>query len=308
MVGIENGVGLDVVLWLQSLRTPLLDSIFKPVDFLGSVTFFLLVIPLIYWSIDVAFGRRLILLFLLSAWANLTLKEWWGRPRPFQVSERVQALVEETTFGLPSGDVQNATIVWGMLAARFRRKGLAALAVVYVAVVALARMILGVHFPQDVLGGALLGLAFVGVTLWLEPRLPGWLARRSVLAQIGWVVGVTAAMAVLHPILIGAHNEEALEFATVGLGSFLGTGVGFALETRYVRFVAGGDLWKRLVRYVLGIAVVLGLRVGLGAAFEGLDPAAVLRVVRYAIIGLWLAFGAPWLFVRGGLSEQGTHK
>jgi membrane-associated phospholipid phosphatase len=307
MVGVENGIGLNIVLWLQSLRTPLLDSIFKPVDFLGSVTFFLLIIPLIYWSIDAAFGRRLIVVFLMSAWANLTLKEWWQRPRPFQVSDRVQALVEETTFGLPSGDVQNATVVWGMLAARFKRNWLTALAVVYVAVVALARMILGVHFPQDVLVGALLGLAFVGVTSWLEPRLAGWLGRQSVLAQIGWVVVITAALGVLHPILVEAHNEAALEFATVAIGAFLGIGVGLALETRYVRFEAGGDLWKRVVRYVLGVAVVFGLRVGLGAAFEGLEPAAVLRVVHYAIIGLWLGCGAPWLFVLSGLAERQTH-
>lgn len=306
MAGIENGIGLDIVLWLQSLRTPLLDSIFKPIDFLGSVTFFLIIIPLIYWSIDAAFGRRLIVVFLLSGWTNLTLKEWWQRPRPFQVSGRVEALAQEATFGLPSGDVQNATVVWGMLAAHFKRNWLTALAVVYIAVVALARMILGVHFPQDVLVGALLALAFVGATFWLEPRLSGWLGGQSVWAQIGLVVVITAALAVLHPILLKAHNAEALEFVTVVIGTFLGAGVGFALETRTVRFEAGGDLWKRVARYILGIVVVFGLRVGLGAAFEGLEPAAVLRVVRYALIGLWLGYGAPWVFVRSGLAERQT--
>jgi hypothetical protein len=39
-------------------------------------------------------------------------------------------------------------------------------------------------------------------------------------------------------------------------------------------------------------------------AFHQLEPDAVYRVYRYALVGLWGGLGAPWLFVRLKLAEK----
>ncbi|MGB8644206.1 MAG: hypothetical protein WCF84_03150 [Anaerolineae bacterium] len=44
----------------------------------------------------------------------------------------------------------------------------------------------------------------------------------------------------------------------------------------------------------MGIAIVLGLRFGLKAIFPIMD---VFDMLRYAIIGVWISLGAPWLFM-----------
>jgi hypothetical protein len=46
--------------------------------------------------------------------------------------------------------------------------------------------------------------------------------------------------------------------------------------------------------------MVLALRFGLKAVFEGLEPEAAWRFARYAAMGLWAGVGAPWLMVRLG--------
>ena len=65
MKGIENGIGLEVVLWFQSWRGPLMETYARLFDFMGLTEFYLILLPLIYWCVDPAFGRRVGVLLLL---------------------------------------------------------------------------------------------------------------------------------------------------------------------------------------------------------------------------------------------------
>ncbi|MEE9495325.1 MAG: hypothetical protein V3V39_02270 [Desulfobacterales bacterium] len=60
---------------------------------------------------------------------------------------------------------------------------------------------------------------------------------------------------------------------------------------------------SRIVRFIPGFIVLIGIWMGLRIAFEGMEPAWLFRVIRYALAGLWCALGAPWLFVRLRLAE-----
>jgi hypothetical protein len=266
--------------------------------------FFLAALPLVYWCIHEAWGRRLTVLFILNAWANGAIKEAWGRPRPYQTSPQVQNVVEETSWGIPSGHAQNATVLFGAIALRVRKSWLTWLVVLYVLLMAISRMALGVHFPQDAFGGIVIGLAILAVFVWLEPRVSARLADMSLWAQIGLTLVVAAIMLLIHPFLIPPTSEAGIEPSGTTVGTFIGMGIGFAVEVRTSRFSARGEGWKRLLRYVIGIAGILALRFGLGAAFEGLEPELALRILRYALIGFWAAAGAPWVFVRTGLAER----
>jgi hypothetical protein len=59
----------------------------------------------------------------------------------------------------------------------------------------------------------------------------------------------------------GAALDEAV---TVG-GMLFGLWVGLAAENRYVRFTVAGPFWKRALRYVIGIAGLLAVYLGLRA-------------------------------------------
>lgn len=305
---IELGWGLQLILWFQSWRTPLVESTALLFHYAGSEEFMLVVVPMIYWCIDEGFGRRLTLFFALNIWINGCLKDLWHRPRPFQVSEKVENIVTEATPGIPSGHTQHATVLWGTIALKVRRYWVTVATVIYVILMGVSRMILGVHFPQDVIAGVVVGLIMLALYAWLERPLSAWIAKQNLWIQIGMVVGVTAVMLVVHPLLIQSTSADGLEIATSSAAAFLGGGMGFAFETRYLRFSAGGAWWKRAVRLFLGVALVMGLRYGLKALFEGLEPVMLFRLIRYGLIGFLAAFGASWMFLRLGLAETRARK
>ncbi len=314
MTPIEVGWGLDVILWFQSWRTPFVETLGLIFAFAGSEEFYLALLPLIYWCFDASLGRRLAALTLISFWANAWLKAWWQRPRPYFVSPEVRNVVTESSYGIPSGHAQGTTTLWGTIAWEVRRSWVTILVTLYVVLMALSRMVLGVHYPQDVLGGVLIGLLAVGLYALLEARIGTWLKAQTLWAQIGVVAAVVALMLAIHPGFIPPTSprwlaepvplDELLSGPVTPAAAFLGMGIGFALEVRYTRFSARGVWWKRLLRFALGLIVVLALRFGLGALFEGLEPVLVFRLVRYTLIGLWAGFGAPWVFVKVKLAEQ----
>jgi membrane-associated phospholipid phosphatase len=93
------------------------------------------------------------------------LKELIARPRP----DETNRLVDASGFSFPSGHA--ATSMACALVLAVLVPCLAAPLVVLAAAIGFSRLYVGVHYPLDVLGGALLGLA-VATALLLLARAP----------------------------------------------------------------------------------------------------------------------------------------
>ena len=89
--------GVDVVLWFQQ-ASPQLDTFFAAFTFLGDEEFFLVALPLIYWSINRSVGVRLMVVFLLSGLVNQVAKHLAAQPRPFAYDSRVVVCISRPTF------------------------------------------------------------------------------------------------------------------------------------------------------------------------------------------------------------------
>ena len=163
--------GIEVVLWFQQF-SPALDLPFKLLTFMGQEEFFLLLLPLLYWCLDRRTGARLVVLFLFSSYLNAVIKILGAQPRPLDYApDRVQPLWEQGGYGFPSNHTQSAVVVWGYLAAQFRRTWLWVVAGLLMVLIPLSRVYLGVHFPTDLLGGYVLGAIVLLLYLRLEPRV-----------------------------------------------------------------------------------------------------------------------------------------
>jgi hypothetical protein len=107
-------------------------------------------------------------------------------------------------------------------------------------------------------------------------------------------------------IRLTAADDVLPRQAGVGLGALLGIWVGSRLERRELDFQPPVSRRARVGAVAVGIAGVLGLRFGLRAALDPLPlPEAFAYVARYAVIGLWIGWAAPWVFVRLGLCRSG---
>ena len=286
--------GIDVVLWFQQF-SPALDLPFKSLTFLGNLEFFLILMPLIYWCVDRRMGARLLILFLISAYINSVAKVMADQPRPFQYDSRVKALVHAGDGGLPSGHTQSAVVVWGYLASRAGRRMLWILAGFLMIAIPMSRLYLGVHFPTDLLGGYILGILLLVLYFQFVLKVEAWLIQKGLLWQFG--------LAVVLPILFICVNPKGSIDALNAGSVLLGFAPGIILERRWIRFCSKGRPLRRILRFIPGFIVLIGIWMGLRIAFAGMEPVALFRVVRYALVGLWCTLGAPWLFVRLRLAE-----
>jgi membrane-associated phospholipid phosphatase len=287
--------GIDLIHTIQLVHGPALDALFKAITFMGEEEFFLLLIPLFFWCVDFAGGARLAFVFLLSAYANAGLKDIFAHPRPFELDPTVE-LHEADGFGLPSGHSQSAVVVWGTIATEFRKTWLWVVAILLMVLIGFSRIYLGVHFPTDVLSGWAVGAVVLAIYVAVGPRIEAWLKEASLAWQLAVSVVVPLALLLLHSTKDTASPTAVL----------MGMGVGVALTRKVAPFSADGPLWQRAVRFLVGMVGVGLFYFGLSAVFpgEGEQFYFVLRVVRYALVGLWAGLGAPWLFLQLRLASR----
>jgi len=297
--------GIEVIVWVQSHSTPFWDAFFKVVTFLGNEEFYLLLLPLIYWCVNKRIGISLGYVSLLSAWVNSLVKHLFKIPRPWTFDSRVRALVEATGPSFPSGHSQGAMVNLGYLAYRFRKPVLWVLVGLAILGVGLSRIVLGVHFPQDVLGGWLIGLVVLVIYIWAEAPVGRWIAGQKTAVQVVLAVGVPVLLIFLHPSdMAGIYPAEA---AITPMSAMVGFGLGLIMERKWVGFRVDGAWWRRGLRFLVGLLLVAIFYIGLklilpeGMAY-GLE--AGLRFVRYVLVGWAATFLAPWLFVKLRLAEQ----
>ena len=107
------------------------------------------------WGAGLAMG----LTTLVSAVASEALKTFFGRVRP----DLVAHLDPISSAAYPSGHANNAAVVYIlfiMLIPQARHPGWQLAAAGMILVTGLSRIMLGVHWPTDVIGGWLLGTSF----------------------------------------------------------------------------------------------------------------------------------------------------
>jgi membrane-associated phospholipid phosphatase len=295
--------GTEVIVWAQAHSAPWLDTIFKFFTTLGYTEFYVFVLPVVFWCLDKRLGVALAYLSMLSAWANDVVKYIFSIPRP--ADPRIRVPLPETSPSFPSGHAQNAVSVWSYLAYRVRKPLFTTLALVVILGISLSRIVLGVHFPEDVLGGWLIGLVLLALYIPLAPPIGRWIERQTMAVQLGAAIVVPLALIFVHPA--DTQGLYPAEGAITPMSALTGLGIGLVMERAWVRFRVEGAWWRRAVRFVAGMMVVaifyLGPKLLLpeGMAY-GVE--AAIRLVRYLLLGWVVAFLCPWLFVKLHLAER----
>lgn len=271
---------LDLILWLQSFRSPWLDAFFIAITGTAEENLITFIAVMLYWCVSPLVGLRFLLVLLFSGYLNTGLKDLFHTPRPPPEQVWV-ATPPDGTFAFPSGHTQNAAALWSYLACHYQQRLLIVAAVVLIPLVALSRLYLGAHWLVDVLGGIAIGLGLV----WLALAAYRFWDRRSLSlplwGQLIAGIGIPLILFILYPK------------TSMQMGAALGIITGYVLERRYIAFPVRVDLWKQVVKVAIGLAVLVLLQMLLPRLFPVGD---LFRFTRYALIGLWGTLGAPWVF------------
>jgi membrane-associated phospholipid phosphatase len=137
--------GIHFIAGLQA-GAPWLEAPSRFFSSLGTEEFYLLILPFLYWCVDVRLGLRISVILSVSDTLNTFLKLVFHQPRPYWASDEVRVVRAEVSYGLPSGHAQHAMTVWGSVAAQ--GKGwLRWLMTALIFLIGFSRIVLAVHFP-----------------------------------------------------------------------------------------------------------------------------------------------------------------
>jgi len=278
---------------LQNLLSPGFDWILMAVTLLGSEAFLAGLSAVVYWCFDKPRGRLVTYVLFFGAYLNFFLKivvPWPRPPAELRIVEK-----NETSYGFPSGHAQDSTTFWTWLWLGFRRQTLAVIGAGIVASVAISRVYLGLHYPAQVIGGALVGLAVPAVALIMLRYLPQRVENPTMLQAL-FLTGVLSPLAV--SAIVGTVGE--INPGRIG-GYLFGFWLGALAEARYVQFTTEVSLLRKALRIVVGGAVIGLLTFVLGQVLPGTH--LVPSLAGSMIQGLTTALVVPWLF---NAIERGT--
>ncbi|NOZ74072.1 MAG: phosphatase PAP2 family protein [FCB group bacterium] len=281
-------MSIELIQWFQHLPVPGFISLMKGITFLGNESFYLLGLPVIFWCWKKELGLPLLLLLYVTFLVNTLLKLGFALPRPPETFWQVSA----GGYGFPSGHSQMAMVLWGYLGWKTGRKTAAGMIIF---LIGLSRIVLGVHYPADVLGGWTIGGLTLGAAIYLETR---WQETSLTMpavptAFVFFWVGVVVPMLISDPTVLRVS------------GFFAGLGAGLLLEQQTLCLSTKAKPVYQVLKILIGIGGAVAIQTVLKKLFPAPD---VFIWMRYGLTGLWIGWGAPWCFQRLGSNNQSGNR
>jgi undecaprenyl-diphosphatase len=159
-----------VIRWMGAHHTSGLDALMLEITALGTGTVVMMIVAVAGLFLVLTSHKYSAILLLASAAGGIVLngvlKIGFNRPRPAIFLPEVHTV----SSSFPSGHAMSAAIVYSTvayLAARLHKRRWArwlvmTAAFVVIALIAVSRLYLGVHYPSDVVAGLAIGLAWAG--------------------------------------------------------------------------------------------------------------------------------------------------
>lgn len=282
--------------WLQANLNGS-GSLAKLLAFLGSETGLLIVVLIVAFCWKKEVGQKLALIIsCVNIWLPM-IKSVVLRPRPYmEHPDRVKALVLDAEgaatdvvaqgYSFPSMHSASIPALYFSLAMEAKKKWLYILASVLTVAVGVSRVIVGMHYPTDVLAGWLLGLAVIGVFALLDRYVHN--------ERLYYMILLVSA-------LPGIFYVRTNDYFT-SLGCIIGLIAAIWFERKYVNYQDTRRIPAMILRVLGAVIIYFAVNTLLKLPFDkqflsgsGLD-ALLIRMGRYAII-MFLILGVyPMVF------------
>ncbi len=156
----------------EHMRCPFLDFLFPVITHLGDmgIIWILIALVLLLFKRHRKTGVTMIIGLLLGLIiGNLFLKNLIGRLRPFEVEEGIKLLIKAPKDpSFPSGHTLSSVTSATILFLNYKKRAIIFL--VLAILIAFSRLYLYVHFPSDVIFGAILGVFIANLSAWIYKK------------------------------------------------------------------------------------------------------------------------------------------
>ncbi|KAI1002510.1 hypothetical protein K3495_g5690 [Podosphaera aphanis] len=158
--------------WIQGkMRSSVLDSYFSMTANLGTHTFFMIVLPMLFWCGHTSLGRGMVHILALGVFSTSILKDMFSLPRPASppLNRITMSGSASLEYGFPSTHSANAVSVAVLILLKLRspssqlqsstRLLIEVLTYFYAFSIVIGRIYCGMHGFIDVIVGSLIGAA-----------------------------------------------------------------------------------------------------------------------------------------------------
>ena len=295
---------MEFLRFLESIRTGVGDFFFATVTHVGEEVFFLALAILFYWCISKRQGYYILLTGVVGTVINQWLKIVCRIPRPWIIDPSFtpvgDAVAEATGYSFPSGHTQNVAGTFGCIGRYNKQRWVKILSVVVILLVAFSRMYLGVHTPLDV--ATSLGIAaalvfafhFIFRTEESTNKYMLYVVIGSVIFSIAFIIYVSLLSESGFTTDADLANlYSAKKNAATLAGCLFGLALVYPLDRYVIKFDTKGRWYSQVIKFVVGIAIVLAIKEGTRALLEAVfGNMYVARAIRYFLIvgfagGVW---------------------
>ncbi|KAL1888956.1 Long-chain base-1-phosphate phosphatase [Sporothrix stenoceras] len=258
----------------NKMRSPALDSYFAITANLGTHTFFMIGLPMLFWFDYQKFGKGLVHILASGVFFSGFIKDMCSLPRPLSPPLHRITMSDSVAleYGFPSTHSTNAVsvAVYAVLMlsgsdfAPSTKFFLECLSYFYAFSIIVGRLYCGMHGFFDVIFGSALGAVISWIEFYWAPALDTYMLQSS------WWAPITAALVII--VLVRIHPEPAddcpcfddsVAFAGVMIGLEIGTWHIGRLRDAFSLLPGGiaSPSWPiALARVVFGVLIVFAWR------------------------------------------------
>ena len=296
---------LDLLMYLQSMRSELFTSIFTFFTVCTEVPVITILTGILYWCINKKAGQRTLFALCGSLNINAGIKNFVKMPRPIGI-EGLESLRVETATGysFPSGHTQTATTFWTSLIYLFRKTWIFIVGILMILGAGISRLYLGVHWPLDVVFGwgfgIVLSILLINLFNYVDES-----KNYYILVALMIILGICT-------YVIGGEDLYKM------FGLYTGFVLGYMVEDTYINFSTENEtrrknifakkaskyegLGKKIFRFIVGIISLLAVYVLLKYIEDILivgkteEIINIIKYLKYTFVVFWGVAGAPALF------------
>jgi len=300
----------NILFFIQKIGEPLIP-IMKFVSLLGYGELYIVLVAFLYWSINYKSAIRVGFTLFLGTQINMVSKLTLKSPRPYWLDSSISAHGAEDSFGMPSGHAQGSMLFWGQFAYTAKKNWFYIVTAVIIFLTGISRVILGVHFPSQVVVGWLLGFFTIVTANYFEKPFIRWFSKKRLISQLALIL-IFSSISIIYIGVLSYIQEPwsipdnwincsaSLRDSFIGLiqvsGMLFGFISGAILLKRYFTFNSDGTIFKRGLRFLGGLIVIFSIWYGL--KFDSY----ILQYLRSLLFGFSISFLWPWICIRIKLS------
>lgn len=264
---------IEIILFFQNLRGILgncLNDFFAFITTIAVDYYILIPALILFWAVDKKAGILGIASYGVGCFYNAILKSTFAVYRPWIKNNKIKPLESvmkgASGYSFPSGHSTSVSSFYSALIFYYRKhKKLCVVFALMIFLTMFSRLYVGVHTPQDVLVGALLGILAIA-TVSVVSKFVSKKPNNDVIVLIVGIIACIVALIYIYTknypmdYIDGKLIVDPVTMTVNGFkdpGMFFGALLGWFVERRYVKFEICKSPVKKVERCFIGAILVI---------------------------------------------------